>query len=97
MKTAPLHPPPRGGICRNSALTLCRSLLSPAWILAGLALSTFASGPLRGQASLGNGASVEILGVGTEFLLGGDLTDPENDGDELAGETDPSWNWKSIT
>jgi hypothetical protein len=28
--------------------------------------------------------SQEILGVGTEFLLGGDLTDPENDGDPEA-------------
>ena len=29
-------------------------------------------------------------------LLGGDLTDPEDDGDEGAGEDDPSWNWASI-
>ena len=29
-------------------------------------------------------------------LIGGDLTDPEDDGDETAGEEDPSWNWASI-
>jgi F5/8 type C domain len=40
---------------------------------------------------------MEILGVGGASLLGGDLTDPEDDGDETLGETDPSWNWKSIT
>jgi hypothetical protein len=40
--------------------------------------------------------TIESLGVGTESLLGGDLTDPENDGDEAAGPGDPSWNWASI-
>ncbi len=40
--------------------------------------------------------TIEILGTGTGALLGGDLTDPEDDGDPLAGATDPSWNWKSI-
>lgn len=40
---------------------------------------------------------IEILGVGAGSLLGGDLTDPENDGDEVAGENDPSWNWVGIT
>jgi hypothetical protein len=39
---------------------------------------------------------IEILGTGTESLIGGDLTDPEDDGDEFAGEEDPSWNWVSI-
>jgi hypothetical protein len=39
---------------------------------------------------------IEILGTGTDALLGGDLTDPEDDGDEFAGEDDPSWNWVSI-
>lgn len=43
-----------------------------------------------------NEPKIEILGVGTESLLGGDLTDPENDGDEAAGPTDASWNWASI-
>lgn len=38
-------------------------------------------------------ATMTVLGTGTANLLGGDLTDPENDGDELAGEADPSWNW----
>lgn len=40
--------------------------------------------------------TIEILGIGTESLLGSDLTDPENDGNEDAGPTDPSWNWASI-
>lgn len=41
---------------------------------------------------------IDILGIGAESLLGGDLTDPENDGlDELGAATDPSWNWKAIT
>jgi hypothetical protein len=63
--------------------------------MAGLVIG---SGRAKAQAaSLGNGASVEILGAGTEFLIGGDLTDPENDGDEFAGPDDPTWNWKSIT
>lgn len=46
------------------------------------------------------GVTVEILGVGAEFLLGGDLTDPENDGvDALGAATDPAsnWNWVSIS
>ncbi len=43
------------------------------------------------------GPTITILGTGTGALLGGDLTDPEDDGDEAAGETDPSWNWVSIT
>jgi len=66
-------------------------------VLAFLSLFLMASPLVVGQASLGNGATVEVLGTGTESLLGGDLTDPEDDGDELAGPDDPSWNWKSIT
>jgi hypothetical protein len=41
-------------------------------------------------------ATIEILGIGTEALLGNDLTDPENDGDKSAGPEDPSWNWVAI-
>lgn len=41
--------------------------------------------------------TVEALGIGTAALLGGDLTDPENDGNEAAGPFDPSWNWRAIT
>ena len=48
-------------------------------------------------ASLGNGASMEILGSETTALIGGDLTDPENDGDKTAGPEDATWNWKSIS
>ncbi len=44
-----------------------------------------------------NKPTIEVLGIGTAALLGGDLTDPENDGNEDAGPADPSWNWKSIT
>lgn len=40
--------------------------------------------------------TIEILGVGAESLLGKDLTDPEDDGDESAGPTSPTWNWASI-
>ncbi|MEZ5324864.1 MAG: LamG-like jellyroll fold domain-containing protein [Verrucomicrobiales bacterium] len=40
--------------------------------------------------------TIESLGLGTESLIGGDLTDPEDDGDETAGADDPSWNWVSI-
>ncbi len=44
------------------------------------------------------GVTVEILGTGAESLLGGPLTDPENDGlDELGAATDPSWNWAEAT
>jgi hypothetical protein len=41
---------------------------------------------------------VEILGEGAASLLGGDLTDPENDGlDELDAASSPTWNWAGIT
>jgi hypothetical protein len=53
-------------------------------------------------ATLGNGATMEVLGTGNTALLAvstgiGPITDPENDGNETAGENDPSWNWKSIS
>lgn len=41
--------------------------------------------------------SIEVLGIGAESLVGSDLTDPENDGNEAAGAADPSWNWVGIT
>jgi hypothetical protein len=51
----------------------------------------------QGQSTTPN-VTVEILGTGAESLLGGDLTDPENDGfDGPGGGTDPSWNWAEIT
>ena len=40
---------------------------------------------------------MEVLGTGTGALLRSPLTDPENDGNEAAGDLDPSWNWVSIT
>ena len=92
------HPPvltcSPGGTSQPSAL---RKLLSRALPLLGAAGLVMSGGPGQAQVSLGSGATMEVLGTGTESLLGGDLTDPENDGDELAGESDPSWNWKSIS
>jgi hypothetical protein len=67
------------------------SLLLCSLILVGGSSRTF------GAATLGNGATMEVLGIGTAALLGHDLTDPENNGDELLGPDDPSWNWLSIS
>ncbi|MDA0812288.1 MAG: discoidin domain-containing protein, partial [Verrucomicrobia bacterium] len=39
---------------------------------------------------------IEVLGTGNESLIGGDLTSPNDDGNE-ADLNDPSWGWKSIT
>ncbi len=42
--------------------------------------------------------TVQILGTGTQSLLGGDLTDPDNNGEDLEGSaTSPTWNWTEIT
>ncbi len=61
-------------------------------LTAALALPGWSS-----QAQTTPGVTVEILGLDAASLLGGDLTDPENDGlDEAGASTDPSWNWKSI-
>jgi methionine-rich copper-binding protein CopC len=38
--------------------------------------------------------SVEVLGTGTDALIGGDLTDPEDDGVDGANT---NWNWTSIS
>lgn len=70
------------------------------WWMAVMALSmaTFFNPSAWAQpTSLDNGATMEVLGTETASLIGGDLTDPENDGDEIAGPEDPSWNWKSLT
>ena len=40
-----------------------------------------------------NSFSREILGTGTGALIGGDLTDPENNG---VDGSDTNWNWTSI-
>jgi hypothetical protein len=41
--------------------------------------------------------TIQSLGTGTAALIGGDLTDPENDGIDQAGAAaDPTWNWVSI-
>ena len=77
-----------------------RRLLKPFRLtgLAGLALGLGLLGFNTQAQTTTPGVTVEILGVGAEFLLGGDLTDPENDGlDALDAAEDPSWNWKSIS
>lgn len=62
-----------------------------------LALLGFGRSATAAEATLSNGgATMEVLGIGNAALLGGDLTDPEDDGNEAAGDTDPSWNWKAI-
>jgi hypothetical protein len=62
-----------------------------------LALLGFGRNASAAEATLSNGgATMEVLGIGNAALLGGDLTDPEDDGNEAAGDTDPSWNWKAI-
>ena len=43
------------------------------------------------------GTTASIRGTGAGALLGGDLTDPDNNGlDAIGGAFDPSWNWVSI-
>lgn len=64
-------------------------LTSLASILLGLSLTT--------RAQTTPNVAVEILGTETASLIGGDLTDPENDGlDETGAALDPSWNWIGI-
>src|SRR5438093_2598520 len=77
---------------RRSSLVLSLLLL-----LIGSSRRTFAA------ATLGNGATMEVLGTGNSALIGqpgqpgGPLTDPEDDGDEAAGELSPTWNWRAIS
>lgn len=66
------------------------------WVALGLALASTPTQSLAQATLVNGGATMEILGIGTAALLGGDLTDPENDGSEAAGPEDPSWNWRSI-
>lgn len=57
-----------------------------------------AVGAALGQRTQAATATIEVLGTGAASLIGGDLTDPENDGlDAVGAATDPSWNWVSIT
>jgi len=44
-----------------------------------------------------NGTKLTFLGTGTAALIGGDLTDPENDGVESADPTATGFDWASIT
>ncbi len=67
------------------------------WLAGFVLLLSMAGLASKAQTTTPN-VQVEVLGVGAEFLLGGDLTDPENDGlDEAGAANDPSWNWKNIT
>lgn len=43
-----------------------------------------------------NGTSITVLGSGTGALLGSDLTDPENDGDDSTAQGS-GFNWQSIS
>lgn len=45
--------------------------------------------------SAANGATV--LGIGTAALLGGDITDPENDGVDVENTAGTNFNWSSIS
>ncbi len=42
-------------------------------------------------------SAATILGTGTEALLGGDLTDPEDDGIDGTDGEEGNWNWSSIS
>lgn len=46
-------------------------------------------------ASFPGGVGIELLGTGTGALLGGDLTDPENDIDDSGGGSGLNYNWVS--
>jgi hypothetical protein len=48
------------------------------------------------DSSTPNGATIQFLGTGTGALVGGDLTDPENDGSDAVPEGS-GFNWSSIT
>lgn len=75
----------------QNTLTSCACLRA-----ALLAMSILASLTLQAQTT--RNVTIEILGVGAASLLGGDLTDPENDGDDSVGAaTSPTWNWAEIT
>jgi hypothetical protein len=65
-------------------------LFSLCSVLASLGLTA------RAQTTTPN-VTVEILGTGAASLIGGDMTDPENDGEDLSGSaTSPTWNWTTI-
>jgi hypothetical protein len=65
--------------------------------LAGLTAALLLPGASQAQTTTPN-VTIEILGDTAASLLGGDLTDPENDGlDELGAATSPTWNWAGIT
>lgn len=61
-----------------------------------LALLPLLSLGLQAQTTTRN-VKVERLGTGAGNLIKGDLTDPENDGeDALGAATSPTWNWAEI-
>lgn len=73
-----------------------KRLSRTAWLVSVLSALSLLSPPARSQTT--PNVTVEILGTGAESLLGGDLTDPENDGEDASGSaTSPTWNWTEIT
>ena len=42
-------------------------------------------------------SAATILGTGSDALLGGDLTDPEDDGIDGTDDEAGNWNWSSIS
>jgi hypothetical protein len=74
--------------------TLCQLQFASRALLLAIVLGTVGTWGLTPGA---RARTIEVLGTGTAALLGGDLTDPENDGNEAAGPSDPSWNWRAIT
>ncbi len=81
-----------GTVTTNTEMTK-RSKPSGALWLVMLASALLLSLSLQAQTT----ARTEILGVGAASLVGGDLTDPNDDGlDAMDGAFDPSWNWAGI-
>jgi len=75
---------------------LCKTLLNRR--IAYLAAIMSAVGLTAQAQTTTPNVKIDILGEGAASLLGGDLTDANNDGlDELGGATDPSWDWAEIT
>ena len=67
------------------------------WLFSLCTALALSSSNARAQTTTPN-VTVEILGIGAESLIGGDMTDPENDGEDAVGSgTSPTWNWSEIT
>jgi hypothetical protein len=62
--------------------------------LSSAEIAQLAAGPLK--ANFVKETTITILGTGADSLIGGDLTDPEDDGDESGEDMAAGWNWVSI-